>query len=49
MILNARELRAHSGEFFEHWRRQCLAALGVLGELELEPHPLEEDHDVEPD
>ena len=29
MLQNARELAAHSGPLFDHWRRRCLAAFGV--------------------
>jgi hypothetical protein len=29
MLANARDLRDHRGEFFDHWRRRCLAAFGV--------------------
>jgi len=28
LVENATELRAHSGPFFEHWRRRCVAAFG---------------------
>lgn len=31
---NYRQLRAHSGPHFDHWRRRCLAALGVFEPLE---------------
>jgi hypothetical protein len=30
MKANANELVAHDGPFFDHWRRQSLAALGVF-------------------
>lgn len=30
MTLNAVELHAHSGEYFDHWRRRCLASFGVI-------------------
>lgn len=29
MIENYRQLSAHDGPYFEHWRRRCLAAFGV--------------------
>lgn len=29
-IENYRDLRQHSGPFFEHWRRRSLAAYGVV-------------------
>lgn len=33
MIQNYRELNAHSGPFFEHWRRRVVASVGgVLAE-----------------
>jgi predicted MarR family transcription regulator len=30
MVENRRSLIAHTGEAFEHWRRRCLAAFGVV-------------------
>jgi hypothetical protein len=30
MIANHVQLKAHSGPFFDHWRRRSLAALGVI-------------------
>jgi hypothetical protein len=27
---NATQLHEHSGPWFDHWRRQCLAAFGVV-------------------
>ena len=27
---NLRDLVNHRGEYFDHWRRRCLAAFGVL-------------------
>jgi len=30
MLANAADLRAHSGPYFDHWRRRSLAALGVI-------------------
>jgi hypothetical protein len=29
MIQNVHDLEAHKGEFFDHWRKRCLAAFGV--------------------
>ena len=29
MVANANQLREHRGEFFDHWRKRCLAAFGV--------------------
>ncbi len=29
-IANAVELHAHSGPYFDHWRRRTLAAFGVV-------------------
>lgn len=34
MIENYRQLAAHSGPHFEHWRRRCRAAFGVSEPLE---------------
>ena len=30
MRTNAIQLHQHSGPFFDHWRKQCLAAFGVV-------------------
>jgi hypothetical protein len=30
MVANANDLRDHRGHYFDHWRRQCLAAFGVV-------------------
>lgn len=30
MIHNNRQLMAHTGPFFDHWRRRSLAAFGVI-------------------
>lgn len=27
---NAIQLHQHNGPFFEHWRKQCLAAFGIV-------------------
>jgi hypothetical protein len=29
MLDNRHQLEAHKGEFFDHWRKRCLAAFGV--------------------
>jgi hypothetical protein len=36
MIENYRELRAHSGPWFQHWRRRTAAAIGAVLVDELE-------------
>lgn len=30
MIGNHRELLAHDGPHFDHWRKRCLAAFGIV-------------------
>lgn len=30
MLENRRQLMAHRGPLFHHWRQRCLAALGVV-------------------
>jgi hypothetical protein len=30
VAVNALQLHDHSGYYFEHWRRRCLAAFGVV-------------------
>lgn len=37
MIENHRQLKAHTGPWFAHWRRRCAAAIGAVLVDELEP------------
>lgn len=36
-IANRRQLHAHAGPFFDHWRERCAAAFGALLREALEP------------
>lgn len=47
MLENARQLAAHDGPWFQHWRRQCVAAFGAILASDLDAYLEGDDRDVD--